>query len=266
MLSRKRFLRPTGIILALCLALTALTGCRTTGRGYRVIDTYYSDSGYSVAFREGDEVATWVIAAMQYLAASGNMKAASLRWFGENLIAMKGDEDALAALGTPEHRTLIVGADMDNLPMSYTDGVYYYGFDMEMASDVCGLLGWTLQVYPIETEDMDIELSSGNIDCAWGIPENYAVSGYDYSPAYVSNRYLLVSRLEFGIRSSRDLKGGVLGVQLDDLSVLDSDERFRSSLDHIVYESGNDGLFQLLDSGEVDAILVSSTAAYYYMS
>ena len=52
--------------------------------------------------------------------------------------------------------------------MAYISNDSYWGFDVELAMAVCERLGWTLKMQPIEKENVYIELSSGNIDCAWG--------------------------------------------------------------------------------------------------
>lgn len=52
--------------------------------------------------------------------------------------------------------------------MSYLDGETYSGFDVELAREVCSRLGWEAKFISIKAENAYVELSSGNIDVAWG--------------------------------------------------------------------------------------------------
>jgi len=140
------------------------------------------------------------------------------------------------------------------------------GFDVDLANYICGYLGWRMLIYPIDPANVDIELQSGNIDMAMGIPESDAKEDFSYSPSYLTSRYVLVARVSGRVRDKSALKGRTLGVVVTDLDVLQQDEKFVDSLGSIIYQTNNDGLFQALLGGEVDGILVSSVVAAYYMN
>ena len=74
----------------------------------------------------------------------------------------------LDALGDIPQRTFIMGSMRSASPMSYADGDGYSGFDVELAQAVCARLGWMLQYQSIANRNAYVELSSGNVDCAWG--------------------------------------------------------------------------------------------------
>lgn len=251
----------------LCVCLLASMGACGGKSGYRVIDTYSAEGSYVVAFRQDDRLAVIFTAAMRELADSGVLKSASLKWFGENLVSLRGEEGALADLWDEvEPRTVTVGVDVTNMPMSYETAEGYLGFDVDVANYVCSYLGWNMTIYPIDPANVDVELRSGNIDMAMGIPESDERSGFSYSPAYLTSRYVLVARVSGSVRDRSAMKGKTLGVAVTDLDILNQDPKFVESLGAVTYQTNTDGLFQALMSGEVDGILVSSVVAAYYMN
>lgn len=251
---------------ALCACLLA-TMCACGGSsGYRIIDTFSAEGSYVVAFRQDDRLGTLVAAAMKELADSGVLKSASLRWFGENLVSLRGEEGAMDGLWDEVgERTVTVGVDVTNMPMSYETAEGYLGFDVDLANYICSYLGWSMVIYPIDPTQVDVELRSGNIDMAMGVSESDEVPGFSYSPAYLTSRYVLVARVSGSVRDRSAMKGKTLGVAVKDLEVLEQDERFVESLGAVTYQTNTDGLFQALMNREVDGILVSSVVAAYYM-
>lgn len=254
------------LCFALCLAaLMPLTACGG-GNGYRVVDEYSGEGSYYIAFRKGDRLQQYVTAAMQVLASGNTFRSLSTTWFGENLVNIKGDADAMEPLleDKPD-RFVTVGIDITNMPMSYIVDNGYEGFDVDLISYICGYLGWGINFYPINIADAQIELNAGNIDIAMAVPEADLSSELDYSPAYLTSQYVLVARSGSHIRRRSGLKGKVLGVTVVDEDVLYQNEKFVKSLGSIIYQTNTDGLFQALMKGEVDGVLVSSVVAAYYM-
>lgn len=245
--------------------LVPVSACGDSG-GYQVIDTYSAEGSYVIAFRQGDRICELVTAAMKELADNGTLRSASYSWFGENLISVKGEKGAMDGLwGEVPERTITVGVDITNMPMSYESGGGYMGFDVDLANYICGYLGWSMVIYPIDPAQVDVELNSGNIDMAMGIPESDETVDFSYSPPYLTSRYVLVARASGRVSSKSALKGKTLGVVITDIDVLRQDEKFVESLGEITYQTNTDGLFQALINGEVDGILVSSVVAAYYM-
>lgn len=251
------------ILCALLLAVCASCG---ESSGMRVIDTYSAEGSFVIAFRPGDRLCDLVTAAMAELAANGSLRSASYRWFGENLVSMKGEGGEMNDLwdDVPD-RTITVGVDITNMPLSYETAEGYLGFDVDVANYICGYLGWRMVIYPIDPADVGVELQSGNIDMAMGIPESDESDSFSYSPSYLTSRYVLVARDSGRVRDRGSLKGRTLGVSVTDLDVLMQDEKFVESLGAVTYQTNTDGLFRALTNGEVDGILVSSVAAAYYM-
>ena len=265
-------MRQTRSVLALLLCLVLLAGaagCSSSGNGYRIVDEYSGQGSYYMAFRKGDHLQEYISAAMQELAAGNTLRSASVSWFGDNLVSVRGDEDALEPYreedGTIPERYITVGIDVTNMPMSYIANGGYLGFDIDLMSYICNYLGWGATFYPINIADAEVELNAGNIDVAMAVPEADLSENFDYSPAYLASQYVLVARTGSHIRRRSGLKGKALGVTVVDEDVLYKDQDFVNSLGTIIYQTNTDGLFQALMKGEVDGILVSSVVAAYYM-
>ena len=254
----------------LCLLLCAvlllpMAACGSERGGYRIVDTYSGDGNFCIAFRKDDLLCDIISAALKELAANGTLRTAALSWFGEDIIDVRGEAGAMDELwDLVQPRTLVVGINPNNMPLSYAEGDSYAGFDVDVANYLCGYLGWSMILRPIGADDVGIQLQSGNIDCAMGVAEKDLSSAYSSSPTYIEGKYVLVTRLG-GVRSKGGLRGKALGVVMADLDVLNEDEKFVAKLDRIIYQTGTEGLFKALDDGDVDGILVSSVVAAYYM-
>ena len=133
------------LALALCVSCTA---CSKTVGSYRVVKTLGTEQ-FRIGFRDGDQAAVYVNAALKVLAADGTIHSLALKWFGTDDTTFDSDAGALDALGDLPQRTFIMGLNEERFPMSYADGDGYSGFDVELAQAVCARLGWTLQYQPI---------------------------------------------------------------------------------------------------------------------
>lgn len=261
-------------ILALLLCALMLLGLSACGgeqqSGYRVLETYESEGSYVIAFRKDDALCELITAVMQELAANNTLRTASLTWFGDDLVSLRGQRGAMDELReTVQPRTLIVGVNTANKPLSYADGAGYAGFDVDVANYICGYLGWSMVIRPIGADEIGVQLASGNIDCAMGVPESEMTdsamkNACSFTPEYLSGKYVLVSRLD-GPKSRMGLRGGVLGVMTADMDVLKTNEKFVEKLGSVIYQTGTESLFAALQGGEVEAILVPSPIAAYFM-
>lgn len=254
------------IIGLLCIFLLLPLSACSGGSGYQVVDNYSSENNYYIAFRKGDRLRDYVSAAMQVLASSSALRASSVSWFGENLIAVEGDEGAMEPYwDNVPSRSVVVGIDLGHMPLSYQSSQGYEGFDIELISQICNYLSWQVQFYPVNLTDVEIELNAGNIDIAMGVPDSSVTNTMDVSPAYLTNRYVLVARYSSHIRRRSGLKGKVLGVTVADEEVLYQDSKFVQSLGTVIYQTNSESLFQALMKGEVDGVLAPSIVAAYYM-
>ncbi len=123
----------------------------------------------------------------------------------------------LFACASAEEFTFRMGIDAEYPPYTYLgDDGEFTGYDVEMAQGVCDILGWKLEIVPINWDTKLFQLDSGEMDCIWsGLtidvidPEAYTLSF-----AYSDNSQMILTKAAYGISSLDDLAGKVVGVQL----------------------------------------------------
>lgn len=262
------------LLLAACLCL-GLAGCGfgvTGGSAYgvRTIETLVEQE-YSLAFRTNDPTADFVIAAIEVLAAEGKVDDLAVKWFGSRMISFEKNADALDQV-TEENfpREFIIGVDINSFPMAYIANDNYWGYDVELAMAVCERLGWELKIQSIEKENVYVELSSGNIDCAWGgialDPKEVAQGLYvEYGP-YVENDIVVATRNGTMLMNKLMLSGKSMAMcsTPEALAALESDPRLARRLGQITrLAGGTTECFQYLFAGRCDAVLTDTTAIAY---
>ena len=252
--------------LSLCLLCCA---CGST-YGVKTVQTLVEQE-YSLAFRTGDPVAAYVAAAIETLSAEGKVDELASKWFGDRIINFTKTPNALEKTGMPEPQEFIIGIDINSFPMAYLSNGEYWGFDVELAIAVCERLGWTLKMQPIEKENVYVELSSGNIDCAWGgialNPDELARGLYlQYGP-YVENDIVIAVRNGSMIWNRLMLSGKSMAMcsTPEALAALKTDEKLSRRLSQITrLAGGTTECFENLYAGKCDAVLTDSTALYYF--
>ena len=259
------------ILLVLVLAGSAAAcGGGSTGYGVKSVQTLVSQD-YSLAFRNDDPIYFYVTAAIETLAAEGKVDELATKWFGDRIINFDKRADALSELAAPAVQDFTIGLDVNSFPMAYISNDSYWGFDVELAMAVCERLGWTLKMQPIEKENVYIELSSGNIDCAWG---GIALDQADveahrftqYGP-YVHNDIVIATRSGSGVWNRLRLSGRNMAMcsTPEAMEALDTDPRLKKRLGQITrLAGGTTECFEYLYSGKCDTVLTDSTALYYF--
>lgn len=264
--------RTAAMLLVFCLILL-LCACGWTGDDassngkYRTLETFETQE-FSIGFRNDDFIRYYVEAALGELAADGTIHSIAVQWFSQDTTAFTANAGALERIGDIPQRTMIVGVDEDAFPMSYADGEGYSGFDVDLARAVCDKLGWSVTFIPIKSTDVYVELSSGNIDCAWGgLTLDSGSHTYTVLTSYMKNDLVLLVRSDSGIHGKGGLKGKTLAMDVasEYMDVLNCDEALKDSLGKVTRLTGGaTACFEALDSGEADAIIVYSVAASYY--
>lgn len=255
------------LLLALCLALCA---CGGESYGVKTIQTLV-EQDYSIAFRTGDNVYYYVTAAISELAYEGKVEELSRKWFGSSIVTFHQEADALSKFTPPESRVLRIGIDINSFPVAYLMNGVYWGYDIELAMAACEKLGWELQIQPIDAEEVYIELSSGNIDCAWGgivldADELAAEKYMQYGP-YLHNDIVVAARDGSSVWNQLKLNGRNMAMcsTPEAMAALETDEGLMKRLGQITRLAGGTvECFEYLYSGKCDAVLTDSTALYYY--
>ena len=261
--------RTISILLALALCL-ALAACGGSAREVTTVTTLV-EQDYSLAFRTGDPTAYYVVAAIETLNAEGKVDELAAKWFGARIVTFGSNSHALESYGEIEPRVFIIGVDTGSFPMAYMTGGQYWGFDVELASEVCRKLGWTLKIQQIEQEDVYIELSSGNIDCAWGgialDPEDISAGRIAQYGPYVHNDIVIAKRGDAFIENKYMLSNKTLAMcsTQEALNALNTDPGIAERLGQISrLAGGTTACFEYLYTGKCDVILTDTTAIYYF--
>ena len=264
------------VLICLCIILplgacggesTGVTYGSTVYGRYRTLASF-GEEQFAIGFRSDDFVRYYVDAALRVLAADGTIHAIALKWFAEDTTTFASDAKAMDDIGNISVRTLIVGVDADAFPMSYADGSTYAGFDVDVAKALCDKLGWTAQFIPIKAENAYVELSSGNVDVAWGgLALDTTNKQFVSLAPYMTNELVLVVPADGGAKSTGKLKGKtlVMDVAQKYMDALNLDTSLRDRFGKITRLTGGaQKCFEALDSGEADAAIVYSVAARYY--
>ena len=121
-------------------------------------------------------------------------------------------DDAAAA------KTFIMGIDAEYPPFSYIDeNGEYTGFDVEVCKAACDLLGWDMQVFPVNWDQKLVQLDANECDCVWSgmtILDSMKEAGYVLSAPYYDNTQVIMVKEGSDIKSSADLAGKVVAVPL----------------------------------------------------
>ena len=122
----------------------------------------------------------------------------------------KKDDNAAA-------KTFIMGIDAEYPPFSYIDeNGEYTGFDVEVCKAACDLLGWDMQVFPVNWDQKLVQLDANECDCVWSgmtILDSMKEAGYVLSAPYYDNTQVIMVKEGSDIKSSADLAGKVVAVQ-----------------------------------------------------
>lgn len=258
------------ILLLICLCFS-MTACGGFGYGVDTVQTLV-EQDYSLAFRNNDPVYYYVTAAISVLAAQGRVEELSLRWLGDaNALRFAKQADVLDDLIAPGKRVFTVGMDINAFPMSYISNGEFWGLDAELARAVADLLGWELHFQAIEKENVYVELSSGNIDCAWGgiaLDKKEVEKGLftSYGP-YIKNDIVIATRNGSSVWNKLRLGGRRMTMPStpEALAALNTDERLVKRLGQVTRLAGGTvECFEQLYAGKCDVVLTDSTAVMYF--
>ena len=190
---------------------------------------------------------------------------------------------SLAACGKTEQKdekkddaaakTFIMGIDAEYPPFSYIDeNGEYTGFDVEVCKAACDMLGWDMQVFPVNWDQKLVQLDAKECDCIWSgmtILDSMKEAGYVLSAPYYDNTQVIMVKEGSDIKSSADLAGKVVAVQLGtsgeallteggDLADLKATFAELTTCDSFLK------CFTELGGGAVDAVIVDKPVAVSY--
>lgn len=120
--------------------------------------------------------------------------------------------------GDDGKKTFVMGIDPEYPPFSYLDeNGEYAGFDVEICKAACDLLGWDFKVFGVNWEQKLVQLDAKECDCIWSgmtILDSMKTSGYTLSAPYYDNTQVIMVKEGSAVKSSKDLAGLTVAVQL----------------------------------------------------
>ena len=190
------------------------------------------------------------------------------------MLAACGSKDDANTDGDSAKKTFIMGVDPEYPPFSYLgDDGKFTGFDVEICQAVCDELGWDLKVFGVNWDQKLVQLDSNECDCIWSgmtILDSMKDAGYVISKPYYDNTQVIMVKEGSDIKSSADLAGKVVAVQLGtsgealladggDLADLKATFAELTTCDSFLK------CFTELGGGAVDAVIVDKPVATSYV-
>ena len=172
---------------------------------------------------------------------------------------------------TAAAKTFIMGIDAEYPPFSYIDeNGEYTGFDVEVCKAACDLLGWDMQVFPVNWDQKLVQLDANECDCVWSgmtILDSMKEAGYVLSAPYYDNTQVIMVKEGSDIKSSADLAGKVVAVQLGTSgeALLQGDlADMAATFNNVITCDSFLKCFTELGGGAVDAVIVDKPVAVSY--
>lgn len=168
-------------------------------------------------------------------------------------------------------KVFIIGVDDTFPPMGFRDkNNKIVGFDIDLARAAAKKMGQKFKVQAINWDTKEMELKNDHIDAIWNglsiSPERK--KKMDFTKPYLENEQVIVVKNDSDIKSKADLAGKSVGCQkgstaedalMDDPISKQIEGGAASEYDE------NVSAFQDLNAGRIDAMVVDSVVANYYI-
>lgn len=155
----------------------------------------------------------------------------------------------------------------------------YVGYDLDLAREVCRRNSWKLELRPLDWNNKEKEVDSGNVDCIWnGFKMTGREDKFTWSKPYLESLQVVISLKKFPIKKLAGLAGKRVAIQ-STTPTFDEFKRGKlrilaNTFQELVVVSDFVELIDQLNNYEVDAIitdfnvikhLVSSEHCNYYI-
>ena len=171
--------------------------------------------------------------------------------------------------------TFVMGIDPEYPPFSYMgDDGEYTGFDVEICKAACDLLGWNFEVFGVNWDQKLVQLDAGECDCVWSgmtILDSMKEAGYVISAPYYDNTQVILVKDGSNIKTSDDLAGKAVAVQLgtsgEALLAEDGDlADWAGTFGDLITCDSFLSCFAELGGGSVDAVFVDKPVAAAFVA
>ena len=184
-----------------------------------------------------------------------------------------GGQDSKNVNSSKFSGTLVIGIDDEYAPFGFRDkDGELIGFDIDLAKEAAKRMGVKFEFKPINWNNKENELDSGNIDIIWNgldiTPERE--ERILYTKPYMDNRQILLAKKsnDFNLRTEHDLEGKIVGTQAGSNSedyIAANETLMNSFKDFKTYATFKQAFLDLSD-GKVDVLIVDELAGRYEMS
>ncbi len=171
-----------------------------------------------------------------------------------------------------DDKTFVVGLDDSFPPMGFRDkSNEIVGFDVDLAKEVAKRLGMEPKFQVINWDTKEMELDNDKIDCIWnGLTiTDERKKQMDFTNPYLENDQVIVVKKDSSIKKIADLQGKSVGCQKGssayDALMADAISKQIKDGKPVEFDE-NVSCFQDLDSGRIEAMVVDSVVARYYIT
>ena len=183
----------------------------------------------------------------------------------------EADSGTTGTSDTEESKTLLMGTSADYPPFEYVDtavGDEIIGFDIDLAKMVAKELGYELEIKDMDFNGLIPALQAQSLDIVVaGMDGNNEERKevIDFSTPYFTATNMVITMKDSNIKNAEDLKGKKVGAQTASVQ-----EKGAKSLEKeygYTVESRDrvPDLFQEIQSGHLDAIVITDVVANGYM-
>lgn len=179
-----------------------------------------------------------------------------------------GDKNGATAAN--DDKTFIVGLDDSFPPMGFRDKENnIVGFDIDLATEAAKRMNMAVKLQVINWDTKELELDNGNIDAIWNglsvTPERQ--EAMLMTKPYLKNDQVVVVKKDSPIKTKADLAGKNVGLQKGSSAY----DAFKADPINTQVAAMNEypenvSALQDLGIGRIDAIVVDSVVARYYIS
>ena len=177
-----------------------------------------------------------------------------------------------AATPDTEDKTVVIGVDDTFAPMGFRDDAgNLVGFDIDLATELLGRLGYEPKFQVIDWSMKETELENGNIDLIWN---GYTITDsrkeqVSFTQSYLDNKQIIVTMSDSDIQKKADLAGKTVAVQKESSAyeAVMADTATAATLaggEPVQFDTNTDALMDL-EAGRSDAAVLDEVLARYYI-
>jgi ABC-type amino acid transport substrate-binding protein len=182
------------------------------------------------------------------------------------------EESAGNGEGNGDKKALKMGTSADYPPFEFVETAKsdeIKGFDVDLAKAIGKKLGYEVQVQDIEFNGLVPALENKQVDLvlAGMTPTEERKKSVDFSDIYYTAKHMLVTKKDSNIKTTEDLKGKTVGVQLASIQEGLANDLVKKDKIDMKIEKRNriPDLVQEIMAGRLDAAIIEDTVAKGYL-